>query len=405
MAPRKRKTRKSRRRPPLGRLLFVGCAFSFLLGLGVLGYLAWAVKGSRAPLYEEAYPAPAGLNRAMGRIDLALYGSLYRENVPVKDVLFRVVEERHQGGAEWEFTLVEVRVPESVRVRDLELAVLKSLSGLGPEIQAKAAHPPSGDSIIELTVLGFRTHRILITRGEKGKAREPEKKPLVAIIIDDIGYDIEVARSFMGMGVPLTLSILPNAPHSTAIARKAREKRLESMLHLPMEPMDYPRVNPGHGALLAGMSDEEIRTAVADHLERVPGVRGVNNHMGSRLTEMEEKMAVVFRELKKRGLFYVDSRTTRRSVAAELGSKLGVDVATRGVFLDNVLSRQSVALQVERLLGLARSSGSAIAIGHPHRETLRYLRESLPKVKESARVVTVAEVLSRGQGEGVGLPR
>lgn len=389
----------------MGRLLFIGCALSFGIGIVVLSYFAWSVKASTSPAYEETHPDPSELNRAMTRLDLAIYESLYREQVSVNDILFRVVEERRERGAEWEFTIVEVRVPESVRIRDLEIAILNELSDLGPDIQARAVRPSTGDSIIDLFVHGFSTHRIRLTRGEKPRTREPEKKPLVAIIIDDLGYDLEMARSFMGMGVPLTLSILSKAPHSAAIAQKAKEKGFESILHLPMEPRNYPHVNPGQGAILAGMSDEAIRTTIAMHLDRLPGVKGVNNHMGSRLTEMEEKMAVVFGELKKRGLFYVDSRTTRQSIAVELGNKLGVAVATRGVFLDHNLSQQSMRIQVERLLGLARSTGAAIAIGHPHRETLKCLRESMPRIKNNATVVTISEVLSQGSPKGVGRAR
>ena len=378
----------------MGRLFFAGCAFALVLGTAVLiTYFAWSVKASPPPAFEETHPAHSEFNREMVRLDLALYESLYKEDVSVNDILFRVVEERREKGLEWEFTEVEVRVAEPVRPRDIEAAILRELSRLGEAVQAKPAREPSADAMVDLFVLGHPTHRIRIMRIEKQKPPDSVGKPLIAIIIDDLGYDLELARAFMGMGVPVTLSVLSWAPYSKAIAKRAEEKGFELILHLPMEPKQYPHVNPGPGAILVGMGDEEIRAAVEMHLKRIPGVQGVNNHMGSRLTEMKDKMTPVFEELKKRGLFYVDSRTTRQSVASELGSRLGVPVATRGVFLDNTLSRNAMAFQVERLLGLARSAGTAIAIGHPHRETLRCLRDSLPRLQQSAQLVTVAEVL------------
>jgi uncharacterized protein len=377
----------------LGRLLFVGSAFALVLGFGIFAYFAWSMTASTPPAYEESHPIPSDLNREMARLDIALYESLYSENLSVNDILFRVVEERREGNVEWEFTEVDLRVPESIRIMDLEAAILKELSHLAPAVHAKPARAPTGETIVDLFVFGHPTHRVRITKVEKQKRPESERKPLIAIIIDDLGYDLELARSFMGMGVPLTLSVLSMATHSTTIAEMARESGFELILHLPMEPQNHPHVNPGPGAILAGMSDEEIRSAMEKHLKRIPWVKGVNNHMGSRLTEMEDKMAVVFGELRKRGLFYVDSRTTRRSVALELGNRFGVPVATRGVFLDHTLSRKTMAIQIERLLGLARSAGSAIAIGHPHRETLKCLRDALPRIKNSARLVTVSEIL------------
>jgi polysaccharide deacetylase 2 family uncharacterized protein YibQ len=129
------------------------------------------------------------------------------------------------------------------------------------------------------------------------------------------------------------------------------------------------------------------------HLSRIPGVKGVNNHMGSLLTEREDKMALLFRELKKRHLFFVDSRTTPQTVAAKVAADLKVPVASRSVFLDHELSQEAMRAQWERFLAMAREQGYAVAIAHPHRETLVFLKEHLRDLRSEARLVRVSDIV------------
>ena len=131
---------------------------------------------------------------------------------------------------------------------------------------------------------------------------------------------------------------------------------------------------------------------VDDHLRSIPGVRGVNNHMGSRFTELEDEMAVVMSELKRRHLFYLDSKTSGQSVALRLAKRMGVPATSRSVFLDNDLSPKSIKFQIERLLGIARNTGYAIGICHPHKETLRCLQDSLQRLKSNARIVPASDL-------------
>src|SRR4030042_714351 len=119
-----------------------------------------------------------------------------------------------------------------------------------------------------------------------------------------MGFDGELARSFLELKPPLSLSILPTAPHAQAIAREAMGKGAEVLLHLPMEPKASDGEDLGPGTLLVKMGEEEFVETLNSHLSRIPGIRGVNNHMGSLLTEREDKMALLFRDLKKRQLSY-----------------------------------------------------------------------------------------------------
>ena len=245
------------------------------------------------------------------------------------------------------------------------------------------------------------------SKGDQG-VRKPERKelksaqvgegweplPKVAIIIDDVGFDVELARSFLELKSPVSLSVLPTAPYAQAIAREAMGKGVEVLLHLPMEPKETTGDSPGPGALLVKMGEEEFVETLNGHLSRIPGIKGVNNHMGSLLTEREDKMALLFRELKKRNLFYVDSRTTPQTVASRVATEMKVPVASRSVFLDHDLSQEAMKVQWERLLAMARQHGHAVVIAHPHRETLIFLREHLQGLRSEARLVRVADIVS-----------
>lgn len=218
--------------------------------------------------------------------------------------------------------------------------------------------------------------------------------PRIAIIIDDLGYDRSLAREFIGLDLPLTLSILPFTPYTNSIAQRARAAGREVMLHLPMEPRSYPRLNPGDGVLLVSMARDTILKVLDRDLGEIPFVAGVNNHMGSRFTENKEKMTVVLSELKRRGLYFVDSKTSRNSVAYDLAKQMEIRAARRDVFLDNDLSEDALGIQADRLLNLARHHGHAIGIGHPHKETLWFLTSLQLSLREKAEVVPVSVLMS-----------
>lgn len=127
--------------------------------------------------------------------------------------------------------------------------------------------------------------------------------PRVALIIDDVGYNKRIAEGFLKLDAVLTFAIFPHSPHRNAIARMAVADGTEIMLHLPMEPMGYPKYDPGPGVLLSTMNTKELLAQLNANLESVPGIKGVNNHMGSKLTTDAKRMAEILRALKKRKLF------------------------------------------------------------------------------------------------------
>jgi polysaccharide deacetylase 2 family uncharacterized protein YibQ len=207
--------------------------------------------------------------------------------------------------------------------------------------------------------------------------------PRVAIIIDDLGYNDTNYRPFLELRYPLTFAVLPSLPYSRKIAREAQEWGHEVLLHLPLEPHEYPRQNPGKGMIRCGMTAEEIRLAFREDLRSIPGAVGVSNHMGSRAMEDPETMKVLMEELKRRRLYFVDSLTTNRSMASPLAQEAGVPLGKRSVFLDNYRDPAYIERQLRILTELARKQGGAIGVGHPYAVTASVLREHLPQLARS----------------------
>ncbi len=222
-------------------------------------------------------------------------------------------------------------------------------------------------------------------------------RPRLAIVVDDLGRSLDTVRGFVDLDLPVTLAILPGESYATESALLARRKGIEVMIHVPMEPHGYPATNPGDDALLLGQSDQEIRRRMAGFRQRVPYASGANNHMGSRFTEYRKGMAVVLDEIRNSGFFFVDSRTTARSVAISEARKIGVPVAERDVFLDNVAEVGAIREQIRKLIRVAEKRGEALGICHPYPETLEALRLEAPAFREmGVEVVPVTQLIYAG---------
>lgn len=165
------------------------------------------------------------------------------------------------------------------------------------------------------------------------------------------------------------------------------------MLHLPMEPKSYPEANPGPGALFRTMDRDQIEQAVDEAIAEVPCISGVNNHMGSSFTEDSERMLWVLETLQKRGLFFLDSRTSARTKANHLAGNVGIKIAERSVFLDNVQEEEAIRVQLRRLVTLARQKGQAIAIGHPYYVTCRVLTDEFNYLTSKVDLVPVTSLV------------
>lgn len=208
--------------------------------------------------------------------------------------------------------------------------------------------------------------------------RDLNARPLIAIVIDDVGLDRPRSKRAWELPGPLTMSFLPYAKDLHEQARAARAHGQELMLHLPMEPGG--RADPGPNALLVSLPEQEIRHRVTAALDSFDGYVGVNNHMGSRFTAYRPGMETVLRQFKARGLLFLDSRTTPNSVGDQTAQELGVPSVTRHVFLDDDQAIGAVRRKLAETESLARRQGFAVAIGHPHESTIQALSEWLPTV-------------------------
>jgi polysaccharide deacetylase 2 family uncharacterized protein YibQ len=225
------------------------------------------------------------------------------------------------------------------------------------------------------------------------RLKPPEKS--IAIIIDDVGYPSENVEDYLLFRGKLTFAVLPFLEESENYAKILHDKGFEIMIHIPMEPLDYPQEHPGAGALFTGDSRKMVKEKLDQMITGAPYARGANNHMGSRATQSRELMTWTMLYLKKRDLYFIDSFTTEGSNAFELARKLELPSARRDIFLDNYKDFASINAQFEKLIEVAKDNGTAIGIGHIHSDNLlRVLNYQLPLLhKNGIKLVFASEAI------------
>jgi len=224
--------------------------------------------------------------------------------------------------------------------------------------------------------------------------------PKIALIIDDLGNEGAAGQRTVRLDGPVACAILPHSPFARVIAREAEASGKEVLLHLPLQPVEsiQPVVT---GSIGINNTRSELQRILEANLNSMPFVVGINNHMGSLLTQHPGHMDWLMEELKSKGdLFFVDSYTTSSSVAMEIALENGVPAARRDVFLDNEAEQSKIADAFEQLKLLARRHGSAIGIGHPYRETLTYLEYALPRLEEDGFELVPVAILLRSPATG-----
>ena len=219
-------------------------------------------------------------------------------------------------------------------------------------------------------------------------------RPLVAIVLDDLGLDHMRTAEAMRLSGPLTLSFMTYASDLAAQTQAARHAGHELLLHVPMEAVDQ-HADPGPHGLFTALSRDEILERLRWGLGRFDGFVGINNHMGSKFTSDERGMTPVMEELHARGLMFLDSRTSPSSAGLRLAFAYGVPHAARDVFLDDDQTPAAIAKQLARLEQIARQHGSAIAIGHPRDATIAALKAWLPLLGEKGLVLVPVSSVAR----------
>lgn len=242
----------------------------------------------------------------------------------------------------------------------------------------------------EAGITGWLCSILLILSFNVQAADKPE--PLLVIVIDDLGDNQAKGIAAINLPGALTYAFLPHTPFSSSLAKRAYKSGKEVILHAPMENKAGLRLGPG--ALTQSLTTAELAQVLNGGLDAIPNVVGMNNHMGSLLTEDRQKMQTVMRVARNRGLFFLDSMTTPATVAWKVAAEQGVPVLMRDVFLDNKREREYIHQQFVQALALAVTKGQAVAIGHPYPETVAYLAEALPQLaKLGIKLVTASELL------------
>lgn len=215
--------------------------------------------------------------------------------------------------------------------------------------------------------------------------------PTIAIIIDDMGHNRIQGERLIALDQPLTLAFLPFRRYTTLLAERAHKRQKEIMLHAPMANTRLLELGPG--GLKPDMSQGELALTLRRALKSIPHVQGVNNHMGSLLTQQLKAMDWVMAELNDYPVYFVDSRTIASSVAGDVAAAYRIPTLSRDVFLDHEQTEEYVDRQFRLLIKRAKENGSAVGIGHPHKVTVDYLEKRLPELdEEGIAVATVSGI-------------
>lgn len=229
-------------------------------------------------------------------------------------------------------------------------------------------------------------------RPKKAEKRPLPGRPLVAIVIDDMGYRQNTGKALLALDLPLSFAFLPFTPFSEELQQEAQARGRDILLHLPLEPMD-PKAHPGPGALTTAMDPEAMKARFHEDLQAVPKAIGLNNHMGSRFTANPQAMRTLMAMVRTRGLFFLDSVTAADSVGYDLAHEMGVKAERRTVFLDNDQNPDKIMAQLDLLVRLAGEHGQAIGIGHPYPATLEALRQYQSQLRTRAEMVGVSRLV------------
>ena len=349
--------------------------YFFFFFLGVL--LAF---GGYLYLTREKPPSQEDFSKKVFLVDQIIQGQLFEMGIQKKNILLHQSSSRKARGLTWKQSSLKVQVLASRSFSSIEGDFRRSLSTLGKPVSIQSFK--TAESLqLEIKVLNRVTHQITFVPSTAPTVKAAPH-PKIAIVIDDLGSKDKISQELLRWDLPVTLAILPFTPFSKELAREAHRQGKEVILHLPMEPRGYPQIRPGEGVLLGEMSETKLLHQLSRDIEAVPYITGVSNHMGSRLMEEPEKIKIVFSELKRRGLFFLDSRTTPQTVGLQVAQSVGLKAMERNVFIDNSSTEVDIKHQLDQLIQLSLSKGKAIGIGHPHPSTLKSIKEMIPELKE-----------------------
>ncbi|SME91616.1 divergent polysaccharide deacetylase family protein [Desulfovibrio gilichinskyi] len=322
--------------------------------------------------------------------DLSLINELKSADVSMSDLKLEDVTLKKYHGRFFHFQ--QLRFP----LKGNKQSFIKSVNNRLTSAGLTASIQKVADDCWLLSINKVPTHKFFIDtvtqQEETAELKIDPNAPKMAIVIDDMGENVNIAQKLADLNVHITFSIWPNSSHASEVARIGKRSNNEIMIHLPMQPKGYPKVHPGADALLIGMNAKTIQQRVLDAIKKIPDATGINNHMGSRFTENLVGMQEVMIPLHQKKIFFLDSRTTAKSTAQEAAKKANVTLYERNIFLDNVKDVSAIKFQLAKAAKIARTRGQSIAIGHPHPETIEAIRQWAIESNGRIRIVPVRKL-------------
>jgi polysaccharide deacetylase 2 family uncharacterized protein YibQ len=385
---RKTKSKKQKKLPGRDRL-FVG----LLIVLMVAGIVAVKMsKTTRGLAFLLDHGFTDYYEQVQEDVDEKLLASL--QDLGLKQGLKERKKQQNINGRKCHSKLWEISCGEKGDLLHINAALTKTVRKSGVRVR-EAVEGDEGNSLtIEVGSKRYLTHKIIIRKINQRIAAQMDPRPRLAILIDDFGYaNNDLIEAFLSLDFPLTVSVLPSLPHSKDAAILAQKLGKEVMLHLPMEAVEPVKTDVA--MVLTSMDDRHIQDLVERYARELPHLSGANNHMGSLATQDTRVMRAVLSVLKKRGLFFLDSLTSSKSVAYNTAKSMGIGSARNDLFLDAETEDPAVVeKRLRRLLTLAKRNGSAVGIGHPKQWTFDALERSAALIEQSGvELVFVSEIL------------
>jgi len=349
--------------------------------------VAYVKRGALKNLLATSSPQTINKNllEKIQAIDQIIFQQLSKLSITEDHISLKQFQ-RKDGLIEWNYSLTNIILPPGITLNQVKNAFKRGFTFF--EIEELKWHFSYSDVNclkIDVSIQGFKTHQLIFSYPSSSMNEQETTKDVyrVSIIIDDLGEDYKSFKKLLAMNIPFTYSILPFQSHSTRIAHEAYEKNREVILHLPLEPWGNVNQTFTYGFLLTSMKKDQLLAQLERDINSVPHIVGISNHMGSKFTEDRDKMEILLKKVKEEGLYFLDSRTTKKTVGYALAKELGIRTAKRDLFIDNSRELLSIEKQLKKLPLLAKKNGGyAVAIGHPYSSTIDTLKKTIPFLKE-----------------------
>jgi len=331
------------------------------------------------------------LNEKINRIDIAISKTIADFDINSSNLFEEIYQIKEKNDTTFTFIEKTYRIKnKAVDFKDVLKKLDKNLAELNASItRSKFSYLENHNlANFDIKTRGLKVYTLNLESVSKKKSG-----PKIAIVIDDWGYNLNNLGRVWDLDIPMTFSILPNLPYSTVIAKEAIKKNYEVILHLPMESHNAA-ANEKH-VVKTGMNGRQIAEILKRALRTVPQAKGVSNHMGSKATEDKDTLKLLFRQMKKNDLYFLDSLVTNRTESEEAAKEVSLKIAKRSVFIDNRADFDYIKKQMQELVTIAKAKGEAIGVGHDKKSTLLALKEIIPELKkENIDFVYLSEIVN-----------